>query len=205
MTDHAEIRELIDNWVLWRDAGEWERFASLWLPEGRMVATWFQASAADFIARSQTAWEQGVMVLHSLGGTNIEVQGSRAIAQSKMQIIQRASVHEVLVDVICNGRFWDALEKREGRWGLMLRQPIYEMDRMVPVSAGPAPELESGVLASFPEGYRHLGYLQSKLGLTVNKHLPGTRGPQMEALTAGGRRWLAGEGPDCLDLNWIRP
>jgi hypothetical protein len=203
MTDQDEIRQLIDNWVVWRDAGDWERFATLWLPEGRMVTTWFQSSATDFIARSRRAWDEGLMVQHSLGGTNIEVNGSRAIAQSKMQITQRASVHEVPVDVICNGRFWDALERRKGGWGLLLRQPIYEMDRMIPLSPTSGLALDPELLASFPEGYRHLAYLQSHVGFTVNKNLPGTRGPQIEALQACGRRWLAGEDPACLDLRWI--
>jgi hypothetical protein len=144
------------------------------------------------------------MSYHSMGGTSIDIQGSRAIAQSKMQIIQRANVHEVPVDVICNGRFWDALERREGRWGLLLRQPIYEMDRMTPVSPSATVALEPGLLASFPEGYRHLAYLQSQIGFTVNKNLPGTRGPQIEALQAQGRRWLAGEESASLDLSWIK-
>ena len=135
------------------------------------------------------------MILHSLGGTNIEVQGSRAIAQSKMQIIQRASVHEVLVDVICNGRFWDALEKREGRWGLMLRQPIYEKDRMDVVDPHPANRfrLDEKILQQFPEGYRHLAYLQTKIGYNVKKDMPGLKGPEVEALYARGKKWLAGE------------
>jgi len=205
MTDQGEIRQLIDNWVIWRDAGDWERFATLWLPEGRMITTWSQVSAADFIARSRHSFDQGMNVAHSLGGTSIDVTGSRAIAQSKMQIIQRASVHGVQVDVICNGRFWDALELRHGRWGLLLRQPIYEMDRMIPVSPASTLVLESELLASFPIGYRHLAYLQSHVGLTVNKNLPGTRGPQIEALQARGRRWLAGDDSACLDLSWISP
>ena len=203
MTDHEEIRQLLDNWVIWRDAGDWDRFATLWLPEGRMVATWFQASATDFIARTRRAWDEGAMAYHSLGGTSIDIQGERAIAQSKMQIIQRAKVHEVHVDVICNGRFWDALERREGRWGLLLRQPIYEMDRMIPINPSASVELESGLLDSFPEGYRHLAYLQSNIGFAVHKNLPGARGPQIEALQAQGRRWLAGDGLASLDLSWM--
>ena len=205
MTDQEEIRQLIDNWIVWRDSGDWERFAGLWFPEGRIVTTWFQASATDFIARSRRAWDDGLMVLHSLGGTRIEVRGLRAIAQSRMQIIQRASVHQVQVDVICNGRFWDALERRGDRWGLLLRQPIYEMDCMIPVGAGAVPALDAKLLASFPEGYRHLAYLQSLIGLTVNKNLPGTRGPRIEALQERGRRWLAGDDSACLDLSWIAP
>ena len=27
--EKAAIREVIENWVLWRDAGDWERFATV--------------------------------------------------------------------------------------------------------------------------------------------------------------------------------
>ena len=47
-------------------------------------------------------------------------------------------------------------------------------------------------LGKFPEGYRHLGYLQSHLGFTVKGNLPGLRGPVVETLYAEGRAWLAG-------------
>jgi hypothetical protein len=28
--DRRAIRELIENWAVWRDAGDWERFRSVW-------------------------------------------------------------------------------------------------------------------------------------------------------------------------------
>ena len=41
--DRAEIRQLVEDWALWRDAGDWERFATVWHPtDGWMSATWFQ-------------------------------------------------------------------------------------------------------------------------------------------------------------------
>ena len=43
--------------------------------------------------------------------------GNRAIAQTKMTISQRALVHDVLVDVVCTGRFYDFFEKRDGTLG----------------------------------------------------------------------------------------
>ncbi len=53
--DRQELRELVENWALWRDAGDWDRFASVWDPaEGWMSATWFQGPAAEFIAVSGT-------------------------------------------------------------------------------------------------------------------------------------------------------
>ena len=52
-------------------------------------------------------------------------------------------------------------------------------------------ELDAAVLASFPVGYRHLGYLQEDNGHQVMRDLPGLRGP-VEVLYAEGRGWLDG-------------
>jgi hypothetical protein len=190
---------LLQNWIVWRDAGDWDRFATVWHDDGRMVATWFQASAAEFIAGCRKGFDAGVVGLHALGGTSIDVRGDRAVAQSKMQIVQRGEVDGIEVDVTCLGRFVDALENREGRWGLVLRQPVYELDRMTPVNPAHVPILDDALLQSFPQGYRHLAYLQAKVGFTVNPSLPGTRGPGIEALMARMALWLNGDSAACLD------
>ena len=199
LLNRLAIRELLENWVLWRDAGDWDKFATVWHEDGRMNASWFRAGAADFIARSRNAFDGGMVGLHSLGGCTIEVRNARAVAYSKMQIVQRAPVHGVLVDVVCQGRFADALEKRGERWGMVLRQPIYELDRLVPLDPTARLELDQGLLKSFPEGYRHLGYLQTQLGFEVSKTLPGTRGTEIEKLYARLKRWLQGDAATCLD------
>ena len=190
--ERLAIRELIENWVLWRDAGDWDRFATVWHDDGWMTATWFQGSARDFIAVSREGFDKGVSILHFLGGFTCDVNGNRAISQVKMTISQRAVVHEVLVDVVCIGRFYDFLEKRDGRWGIVRRQPIYEKDRMDPVDTAPRLSLDERRLASFPEGYRHLAYLQSSIGFKVKGNLPGLRGDAVEKLYGEGAAWLAG-------------
>src|ERR1700736_753875 len=111
-----------------------------------MMATWFQGSCDDFIRVSREGWDKGVSILHFLGGSSIDLAGERAIAQTKMTISQRASVHGHLCDVVCTGRFYDFLEKRGGRWGLVLRQPIYEKDRIDPVDPSAAPALDTETL-----------------------------------------------------------
>ena len=116
-----------------------------------MMTTWNQSSATEFIARSRSAWENGVRVLHSLGGASIEIRGPRA-----------------------------------------------EMDRMAPVDPAATLTLDAQLLAEFPEGYRHLAYLQTRIGFQVKKNLPGTRGPEIEELMSRGVRWLAGEDAVCL-------
>jgi hypothetical protein len=191
-TDRLAIRDVVENWALWRDAGDWDRFAGVWHEDGRMMATWFQGTAAEFIEASRAGWDRGVQILHFLGGTAIDVRGSRAVAQTKMTISQRAEVEQVLCDVVCTGRFFDFFEKRAGRWAIVLRQPIYEKDRLDPVTPGAVPRLDADRLASFPPGYRHLAYLQSGIGYRVMTDLPGLTGPQVEALYARGAAWLEG-------------
>jgi DNA-binding CsgD family transcriptional regulator len=93
-------------------------------------------------------------------------------------------VHDVLVDVVCTGRFYDFLEKRDGRWGFVLRQPIYEKDRMDPVDPSQTVKLDPALLNAFPAGYRHLAYLQSQIGYPVKKDMPGLTGPEVEKLYA---------------------
>jgi hypothetical protein len=110
-----------------------------------------------------------------------------------MTISQRGDVDGVRCDVVCTGRFYDFVEKRGGRWGMVLRQPIYEKDRLDPVDPAARLVLDRALLEHFPEGYRHLAYLQTKLGFTVKPDMPGLKGPAVEALYARGRAWLAGE------------
>ncbi|MGY1621217.1 nuclear transport factor 2 family protein [Geodermatophilus sp. SYSU D00965] len=191
--DRQEIRQLVENWAVWRDAGDWDRFATVWHPQdGYMTATWFQGPAADFIAISRTGFENGVSILHFLGGHTADVRGDRAIAQTKMTINQRAEVDGVAVDVVCTGRFYDFLSRHEGRWKIVRRQPIYEKDRLDVVDPGASLSLDPELLGRFPTGYRHLGYLQTKAGFTVATGLPGLTGPVVENLYTEGAAWLAG-------------
>ena len=191
-TDRDEIRDLVENWALWRDALDWERFRTVWHTDGVMNATWFQGGVEDFIRVSREGFERGVRILHFLGGTTLEVVGDRAIAQTKMTISQRGPVEGVECDVVCTGRFYDFLERRGGRWGLVLRQPIYEKDRADPVDPAARLELDQELLARFPEGYRHLAYVQTQIGYAVKPDMPGLTGPEVDALYARGADWLAG-------------
>ena len=190
--DKLAIRELIENWAVWRDSFQWDRFRTVWHPEGRMWATWFQGTYEEFIQANMQGYKRGVRIFHFLGGSSIDIKGKRAIAQTKMSISQRAEVEGVLCDVICIGRFYDFLEKRKGKWGLVWRRLTYEKDRIDAVAPGQAPKLDPKLLERFPIGYRHLGYLQSKVGYNIKENMPGVDGPETEKLYALGAGWLKG-------------
>ena len=200
--DKLALRELIDNWAIWRDAGFWEKFRTVWHDDGRMMATWTQGTADEFIEMNKQGWSKGVSILHFLGGFTCEIAGNRAITQTKMTISQRGEVHGVMVDVVCTGRFFDFLEKRDGRWGMCLRQPIYEKDRMDPITPGAGVELDPEVLQAYPVGYSHLAYLQSQVGYPVKKDMPGLKGPEVDILYATGEDWLAGKSITWSGHSW---
>lgn len=191
--DRSEIRQLVENWAIWRDAGMWDLFATVWHPQdGWMSATWFQGPAAAFIDASRQGFENGVSILHFLGGHTAQVAGDRAVAQTKMTINQRASVDGVVVDVVCTGRFYDFLARHDGRWTIVRRQPIYEKDRLDVVDPAASLTLDPELLGRFPVGYRHLAYVQTKAGFTVKDGLPGLTGEAVERLYADGAAWIDG-------------
>ncbi len=190
--DRLAIVETVNNWALWRDAGDWERFRTVWHEDGWMTATWFQGPAGKFIEVSKAGFDKGVSILHFLGGTSVDLKGERAIAQTKMTISQRASVDGVMVDVVCTGRFYDFFEKRKNKWAIVRRQPIYEKDRMDPLDPAARLALDAELLGRFPEGYRHLAYLQTRIGYSIKLDLPQLKGPVIEALYVHGRAWLEG-------------
>ncbi len=193
LNEQLKIRQLVENWVVWRDSGDWERFRTVWHDDGVMMATWFQGPFEEFIKVTIEGWNRGVSILHFLGGCSIDLAGHRAIAQTKMTISQRGLVDGITCDVLCTGRFYDFFEKREGRWGLVHRQPIYEKDRVDPIDPAARLSLDSAALASFPEGYRHLAYIQTRIGYTVKMDMPMLKGPVVQDLYRRGADWLAGK------------
>jgi len=192
-SDQLRIRQVVEDWAVWRDSGDWERFRTVWHKDGVMMATWFQGPAEDFIAVTREGWAKGVSILHFLGGSSIDVSVDRAIAQTKMTISQRAAVDGVVCDVVCTGRFYDFFEKRGDVWAIVLRQPIYEKDRLDPVDPAAKLQLDQKLLMEFPEGYRHLAYLQTKIGFTIKRDMPMLKGPAVERLYTRGAAWLAGK------------
>jgi len=193
LTDRLAIRDVVETWAIARDSGDWDTFRGTWHDDGYMMATWFQGPAGEFIKVSRDGWERGVNILHFLGGGAVTVAGTRAVAQTKMTIMQRGLSHGVLCDVACTGRFYDFFDQRDGRWAIVVRQPIYEKDRIDPVDPTATLALDQSLLAAFPAGYQHLAYLQTQLGFTVKRDMPGLRGPEVERLYARGAAWLAGE------------
>lgn len=190
--DIRQIRDLVERWVVYRDAYEWDKLRAIWHPDGIMQATWGQSTVDEFIEHGRRGQKNGVQILHYLGGSAIEVEGARAVAMNKATILQRAQVDGVLCDVTCYCRQYDLWEKRDGAWGLVFRATVADRDRIDPVRSSDTLSLDPELLSRFPEEYRHLGYLQTRVGFTVNPDCPRLGGgAATEALYQKGADWLA--------------
>ncbi|SHI22102.1 SnoaL-like domain-containing protein [Sporobacter termitidis DSM 10068] len=193
LSDVTQIRDLIERWVVYRDALLWDKFRQIWHPEGRMKATWSDSSFEEFIKRTEEGVRHGLNILHILGGSAVEVSGARAVSMTKMIILQRAEVEGVLCDVSSYARHYDLWEKRDGRWGLVRRETIADKDRLDPVDGTQTIALDRELLNAFPPEYQHLAYLQTKIGYDVDKDVPRLSGGKaLDALYRRGESWLKG-------------
>ena len=188
-----QIRDLIERWAVYRDSFLWDKFRTVWHDDGVMTATWTTGHFEDFIKITQEGSKHGLNIMHILGGSAVEVNENRAVAITKFMILQRAVVEGVLCDVTCYARHYDLWEKREGRWGLVYRDTIADKDRIDPVDNTETVVLDKELLEQYPIEYRHLAYLQTRVGYNVNKDCPRlSGGKSLDTLFQKGASWLAG-------------
>jgi hypothetical protein len=190
LLERLEIAELVQSWALYRDTGDWDKLRETVHADGTMTATWFHGTFEEFIAAIQDSWRKGSSSQHFQGGTVVQVLGTKAIAQTRMSILLRGKLDAVPVDVNCLGVFYDRVEKRNGQWRIAKRNVIYDKDTLTPVHVGDAIQLSSERLLRFPEGYRHLAYLQSFNGGNVNPELPTARSEASIQLKLEAQQWL---------------
>ena len=191
VVERDAIRNVIAEWALARDTGQWEKLRSLYAPGATMQTTWFEGSADEFIERSAKGFGRSAKAQHLVGASVIDLCGARAIAETRIVLLLRAALGQIHVDVTCYGRFVDLFENHTSKWRICKRVPIYEKDRMDPVNPAEQLEIDDEVLSQFSEGYRHLAYVQSRAGANVTKGLIEPGSVEEKDLYREGAEWLA--------------
>ena len=185
------IRDLIERWAVYRDSLLWDKFRTIWHEDGRMKATWFDGSHEEFIKTTEEGTKHGLNIMHILGGSAIEVKGRRATSLTRFVILQRAMLDGILCDVTTCARHQDLWEKRKNKWGLVSRETICDKDRIDPVNINQKINLDETILGQFPIEYKHLAYLQTKIGYNVDQDVPRLSGGEsLIALYERAKDWL---------------
>jgi hypothetical protein len=187
----ADIVQAVANWALWRDSGRWDKLAGLYTADAIQHTTWFVGPAAEFIERIRARPSDG-RSQHFIGACAVELNGSRAIAETRLVLLVRSALQGTEVDVTCYGRSYDRFSRSDGTWRIARREMIYEKDRLDPVDPAAAVKLDAAELARYPAGYRHLAYLQAAGGARITPDLPTPGSDALRRLYLEGERWLKG-------------
>ncbi|GAA5906842.1 uncharacterized protein JCM6883_005705 [Sporobolomyces salmoneus] len=208
--DRFLCRELMEGFPVHRDACEWSKLRDLFAEKDAYVfTTWSGGVPIDeFIKISEIGFTKGVQIAHRVNGSTVDIaisgpgKGKRALGKLKATITQRfkmpcidgkeGEVCEVDIDADCRLCFF--LEKNEkGEWKNHFFKGIYERDRPHPIDPTRLPFFDQEKLASFPQGYRHLGYCQEVIaGYKVKRDLPGSRGKEHDEFYESFIAWLEG-------------
>ncbi len=193
LLDRSAIIQVIQDWGFSRDNGKWQELRNAYTPDGLMTTTWFVGTAADFVNHVMEAANKrgGRRSMHFIGATTVDLNGNKAIAETRMVLLVRGVLQSVEVDVTNHGKTYDRFVRHDGRWRIKVRVPIYERDRMDPVDPAATVKLDPGELARYPYGYRHLAYLQAAEGARIIPDLPTPESTALARLYADGSAWLA--------------
>lgn len=190
--ERLEIAQAVQDWGLWRDTGQWDRLRRLYTHDATVSTTWFVGSAAQFVERSIESARKGARAQHFIGASTVELNGDRAVAETRMVLLIRAGLEGTEIDVTCYGRLYDWFLRTGEGWRIHMRGAIYEKDRLDPVDPAARVSLDGAALARFPEGYRHVAYVQARGGASITPDLPTPGSASLARLYAAGAAWLAG-------------
>ena len=190
MNDRLEITQAVAHWALWRDTGRWERLRGLYTDDAIQHTTWFVGPAREFIERVASRPLGGSQ--HFVGACAVELNGDRAIAETRLVLLVRGTLQGAEVDVTCYARSYDRFVRAAGAWRMQRREMIYERDRLDPVDPAARLVLDQAALARYPAGYRHLAFLQAAGGARITPDLPVPGSEQLMRLYAEGENWLRG-------------
>lgn len=142
--DVMRIKELVEYERYCTDYGLKKQQTELWFEDGRIVTTWFDGLFADYQKAHPTSLNDfgepmpedkkiRHIVNHRVNSTVVWKKDDRAIAELLCFLNFRAKIGWEWMDIQCWCRMHYRVEKREGKWGIVYFEGIYEKDRMDPV------------------------------------------------------------------------
>lgn len=192
-----DITQLLFRWAHARDFEDWEALSRCFHDDATIHIGWISGSAKDYVVKSREQARNkasGAHAKHIVSAPMIEVLGDRATSICHATLHVRRPVGGIEADIESFMRFFDLLERRDGRWAIVKRTGVYEKDRLTAVDPKGFPSgFWDGIdLAQFPPAKRFLCFAQVKNGSKPNVNFISVNSPEEKMLYADGRRWLSG-------------
>jgi hypothetical protein len=196
--DRSEIIEVAMRSMVHRDRGDWDELIECFHPEARLVTSWFEGNAHEFIADSRSMMgghDSGDSQKHFLGNQRVYLSGDRALCEYYLTLHQRRQIDGYLFDFQTWSSVLDMFEKRDGDWRVLSRWMIYEKDRMDPHKQGevPASFFQDMDLSPFPEALQYHCWRNARGSGQMPSddiHIEGSE--RAKATRAAARLWLEG-------------
>lgn len=171
MLDKARVRELVEYERYCRDYSDYgtkQAERRLWFDDARIVTTWFDGSPDEFMPVTNDPVpkikmpDQGVIdaVHHRVNNTVVWLKGNRAIAEMLCTLTFRCKIQGEWMDIAVMARMHYRAEKRDGKWGLVFMDVVYEQDRMDPVFQDSTVKISREVL----QQHRNINWNQAARG-----------------------------------------
>jgi hypothetical protein len=193
--DRQAITDLLFRWAHARDYGDWDALLGCFHDDAVMRINFAQGPVRDYVERAlKDIGDRGGRYLskHLVNNPLIEIKGDRATSVIHATLHVRRMVGGIEADLESWMRFFDLLERRAGRWGIVKRTGVYEKDRMSAVDpAGFPPGFWDGIeLAQFPPAKRFLAFAQVKNGGAPRFDFVSAFTPEEDAVKQEARAWL---------------
>jgi len=193
--DQVDVAQVVVGKFCARDMAQWDAMQAAFHPGAMVDISWFNGLATEYISRSKHMFQLGGRGLHLIGPVLVKVRGDRATADAGAQITARVNIKGVECLTQAYARIIERLERRDGKWGIVLFQAIYQMDTIAAANPGQRLDLDQEKLASYRSSYRFLSYVLGEYGIKVRPDLPGIDRPDsVEAVYRINGSWLKGEG-----------
>jgi hypothetical protein len=192
VSDREAISELINAWVYHRDRGNWDQLRDTFWPEGTISLSWFDGPFEQFVDSSKELAEKGSPSKHMVDQPFIKINGNRAVSEANAILLGRGAAGPLEIDLTTYLRFYDLLEKREGRWRISKRRAIYEKDRVDCVRPSLLFWIASFFikLKRYPKACRFTAFTLEKAGYEIADNIVEDQSDELKGLYKEGDAWL---------------
>ena len=196
--DRSEILDLSMRAMVYRDRGDWDQLINCFHPDARLVTSWFEGKAHQFIEDSRSMMhghDPGDSQKHIAANPRFILNDVRALGECYLTLHQRRKIDGYLFDFQTWSSVLDMFEQRDGEWRLLSRWMIYEKDRMDPHKQGevPASFFDEMDLSPFPDALKYHCWRNARSSGQMPSddiHIEGSE--RAKVTRAAARVWLDG-------------